>query len=64
MLLESAGQPVERNRMLDTIWGLDASPTNRTVDNHIVSLRRKLEPDPRQPQHILTVHSIGYKFVP
>jgi len=64
MLLESAGQPVERNRMLDTIWGLDASPTNRTVDNHIVSLRRKLEPDPKRPQHILTVHSIGYKFVP
>lgn len=64
MLLENAEQPVERNKMLDEIWGLEAYPTNRTVDNHIVSLRRKLEPDPKNPRHILTVHSIGYKFVP
>ncbi|MCK4659536.1 MAG: response regulator transcription factor [Phycisphaerae bacterium] len=64
MLVEHAEQPVERNDLLDTIWGLEASPTNRTVDNHIVSLRRKIEQDSKNPRHILTVHSIGYKFVP
>ena len=64
MLVEHAEQPVERNMLLDTIWGLEASPTNRTVDNHIVSLRRKIEEDSKNPRHILTVHSIGYKFVP
>ncbi len=64
MLVEHAEQPVERNTLLDVIWGLEASPTNRTVDNHIVSLRRKIEEDSKDPRHILTVHSIGYKFVP
>ena len=64
MLVESAEQPVERNKLLDEIWGLGAYPTNRTVDNHIVSLRRKIEKDAKHPKHIVTVHSIGYKFVP
>lgn len=64
MLIEHAEQPVERNKLLDVIWGLAAFPANRTVDNHIVSLRRKIEPDPKHPQHIITVHSVGYKFIP
>ena len=64
MLVENAEQPVERNKLLDVIWGLEGFPTTRTVDNHIVSLRRKIEPDPKNPRHILTVHSIGYRFVP
>ncbi len=64
MLIENAEQPVERNRLLDVIWGLSAFPANRTVDNHIVSLRRKIENDPKNPQHIVTVHSVGYKFIP
>jgi len=64
MLLEHAEKPVERNKLLDDIWGLGAYPANRTVDNHIVSLRRKLEDDAKHPKHIVTVHSIGYKFVP
>lgn len=64
MLVENAEQPVERNKILDVIWGLEGFPATRTVDNHIVSLRRKLEPDPKKPRHILTVHSIGYRFVP
>ena len=64
MLVENAEQPVERNKLLDVIWGLDGFPATRTVDNHIVSLRRKIEPDPKEPRHIVTVHSIGYKFVP
>ena len=64
MLIENAEQPVERNKLLDVIWGLAAFPANRTVDNHIVSLRRKIEEDPKRPQHIVTVHSVGYKFIP
>lgn len=64
MLLESAEKPVERNKILAEIWGLDPYPTNRTVDNHIVSLRRKIEEDAKNPKHIVTVHSIGYKFIP
>ena len=64
MLIEHAEQPVERNRLLDVIWGLSAFPANRTVDNHIVSLRRKIETDAKNPQHIITVHSVGYKFIP
>ncbi len=64
MLVENAEQPVERNKLLDVIWGLEGFPATRTVDNHIVSLRRKIEPDPKNPRHIVTVHSIGYKFVP
>ena len=64
MLVENAEQPVERNKLLDVIWGLEGFPVTRTVDNHIVSLRRKIEPDPKNPRHIVTVHSIGYRFVP
>ncbi len=64
MLVENAEQPVDRRDLLSKIWGLEAFPADRTVDNHIVSLRRKLEKDPKHPRHILTVHSIGYKFVP
>lgn len=64
MLIENGETPVDRSKLLDVIWGLEGFPTTRTVDNHIVSLRRKIEPDPKQPRHIVTVHSIGYKFVP
>lgn len=64
MLVESAEVAVERNKILDIIWGLEGFPANRTVDNHIVSIRRKIESDPKHPRHIVTVHSIGYKFVP
>ncbi len=64
MLIENAEKPVERNKLLDVIWGLAAFPANRTVDNHIVSLRRKIETDPKNPEHIITVHSVGYKFIP
>jgi len=64
MLVENAEKPVDRNKLLDVIWGLEGFPITRTVDNHIVSLRRKIEPDPKHPRHIVTVHSIGYKFVP
>ena len=64
ILIENAEHPVDRNKLLDVIWGLEGFPVTRTVDNHIVSLRRKIEPDPKHPRHIVTVHSIGYRFVP
>ena len=63
LLVERAGQPVSREEILSKIWGLEASPSNRTVDNFIVKLRRKVEPSPDKPQHILTVYGYGYKLV-
>ncbi len=57
------GEVVSRSTLLDEVWGYDAYPTTRTVDNYILSLRKKIEPDPAHPQHILTVHTVGYKFV-
>jgi DNA-binding response OmpR family regulator len=63
MLYERAGEAVPRADLLEEIWGAGVYPADRTVDNHIVSLRRKLEPDPKNPQHILTAHAVGYKLV-
>ena len=63
LLVERAGQPVSRDEILSKIWGLDASPTNRTVDNFIVKLRKKIERQPEKPSHILTVYGYGYKLV-
>jgi DNA-binding response OmpR family regulator len=53
---------VSRDELLNEVWGYDSYPTTRTVDNHIASLRAKLEPDPANPRHFLTVHGVGYKF--
>ena len=63
VLHERVGQPVARDEILQKIWGLEASPTNRTVDNFIVKLRKKIEPVPDKPKHILTVYGFGYKLV-
>ncbi len=63
MLYEHVGEAVPRNDMLTRIWGVGVGPADRTIDNHIVSLRRKLEPDPAKPRHILTAHAVGYKLV-
>jgi len=62
-LNERAGQVVSRDELLDRVWGVDASPTNRSVDNFIVKLRKKIEPLPEKPRHILTVYGMGYKLV-
>ena len=62
LLLERVGQPVSRDEILQKIWGLEASPTNRTVDNFIVKLRKKIETHPDKPAHILTVYGYGYKL--
>lgn len=54
---------VTRNEILDDVWGYDQYPTTRTVDNHIGLLRNKLENDPSNPQHLITIHGVGYKLV-
>ncbi|ACY17156.1 response regulator transcription factor [Haliangium ochraceum] len=64
LLRERAESPVTRDEILEKIWGVTPSPANRTVDNFIVKLRRKLEEDHKRPRHILTVYGHGYKLVP
>jgi len=63
ILVTNKGEPITRNRILDEVWGYELYPTTRTIDNHVVKLRQKLEDDPHNPQHILTVHGMGYKFI-
>ena len=64
LLRERSEEPVSRDDLLEKIWGVQANPNNRTVDNFIVKLRRKLEEDQKNPRHILTVYGFGYKLVP
>jgi DNA-binding response OmpR family regulator len=54
---------LSRDRLLDEVWGYDAYPTTRTVDTHILKLRKKIEDDPAHPKYILSVYGGGYKFV-
>jgi DNA-binding response OmpR family regulator len=63
LLSEHAGEPVDRETILDRVWGFGAYPTTRTVDNFILALRKIIETDPRRPRHILTVHGVGYRLV-
>jgi DNA-binding response OmpR family regulator len=62
LLTEAEGEPVTRERFLDAVWGYTAFPTTRTVDNHIASLRAKLERNPDAPRWIKTVHGVGYRL--
>jgi DNA-binding response OmpR family regulator len=62
LMAESPGEPVTRERFLDVVWGYAAFPTTRTVDNHIASLRGKVERDPDSPKWIKTVHGVGYRL--
>lgn len=62
LLAEAEGEPVSREKFLDLVWGYAAFPTTRTVDNHIASLRAKLEKEPAHPRHLKTVHGVGYKL--
>lgn len=63
-LLSSPGRVFSRDELLNEAWGYENYPSTRTVDNHVLRLRQKLERDPARPVHFLTVHSVGYKFVP
>jgi DNA-binding response OmpR family regulator len=63
LLAARSGEAVTRDDLLNEVWGYDASPTTRTVDNHVASLRAKLEDNPADPRHLFTVHGVGYKWV-
>jgi DNA-binding response OmpR family regulator len=55
---------ISREELLNEVWGYDNYPCTRTVDNHVLKLRQKLEPDPAHPIHFRTAHGMGYRFVP
>ena len=61
-LAAHSGKVVSREELLENVWGMEKYPTTRTVDNHILSLRTKLERDPGHPRRLLTVHGVGYKW--
>lgn len=63
-LAEKPGEVIARIEILDRVWGYDAFPTERTIDNFIVRLRRLLEPDPQSPRYIHTVRGTGYRLTP
>jgi len=60
----NAERVVSRDELLNEVWGYSTYPSTRTVDNHIMRLRQKVERDPASPMHFRTVHGVGYKFVP
>ena len=62
LMAEKPGEPISRERFLDAVWGYTAFPTTRTVDNHVASLRAKIERDPDAPRWITTVHGVGYRL--
>lgn len=62
-LIQHEGEVVTRDMLLENVWGYEAFPTTRTVDNYILSLRKKIEENPSKPKHLLTIHTAGYKFV-
>jgi DNA-binding response OmpR family regulator len=64
LMAKSLQRVISRDELLDKVWGYENYPCTRTVDNHILRLRQKLESDPSHPSHFLTVHGLGYKFVP
>jgi DNA-binding response OmpR family regulator len=63
-LILNVRRVISRSELLQEVWGYNAYPRTRTVDNHIMKLRHKLEREPSRPVHFRTVHGAGYKFVP
>jgi DNA-binding response OmpR family regulator len=63
-MAQNAERVISRDELLNEVWGYQNYPSTRTVDNHILKLRQKLEKDPGNPVHFRTVHGMGYKFVP
>jgi two-component system alkaline phosphatase synthesis response regulator PhoP len=61
--LAHPGETMERARLLHEVWGYDTFPTTRTVDTHVLNLRKKIEAAPDRPAHLLTVHRVGYRLV-
>jgi DNA-binding response OmpR family regulator len=64
LLAKAQGEVLTRNDILDEVWGMDAMPTERTVDNLVLRVRKLFEPDAENPVHILTVRGTGYRFRP
>jgi DNA-binding response OmpR family regulator len=62
--IEHQGATLSRTELLEAVWGYSTVPFTRTVDVHVANLRRKLEADPARPSMILTIHGLGYKFLP
>ena len=62
--LQNPDRPLTRDMILNSVWGYESFPNTRTVDAHVVKLRQKFEPDANVPRHFLTVHGIGYRFLP
>ena len=60
--IEHRGATLSRDALLADVWGYDETPMTRTVDVHIAGLRQKIESNPKAPEHILTIHGLGYKF--
>ena len=63
LFIENTGKVLDRFTLLDKIWGVKYEGTTRTLDQHIAKLRQKIEDDPANPKHIITVHTVGYKFI-
>jgi DNA-binding response OmpR family regulator len=61
---ENPMRVISRQQLLTEVWGFESYPTTRTVDNQVLKLRQKLEPNPTEPRYLRTVHGAGYKFVP
>jgi DNA-binding response OmpR family regulator len=62
--LQNPDRPLTRDMILNSVWGYESFPNTRTVDAHVMKLRQKFEPDPNAPRHFLTVHGVGYRFLP
>ena len=62
--LQNPDRPLSRDMILNSVWGYESFPNTRTVDAHVVRLRQKLEADPVVPRHFLTLHKVGYRFLP
>ncbi len=62
-LVAHRGEVVSRDDLLDAVWGYESMPFTRTVDTHVAKLRKKIEDDPANPRHLITVHRLGYKFL-
>ena len=62
--VQNPDKPLTRDLILNSVWGYECFPNTRTVDAHVVKLRHKLEPDPAIPKHFLTLHGVGYRFLP
>jgi DNA-binding response OmpR family regulator len=62
--LQNPDRALTRDVILNSVWGYESFPNTRTVDAHIVRLRQKLEPDADAPRHFVTMHGVGYRFIP